>query len=277
MAGIKNTAYALAIAASLGAAAPAHVAHAQGVPVADAKVDVTTAAQLAQAKKILEESTLIKTAMEATQKAIGGEGGGLLGGLLKGTGLDKLISSATSLMNGSGGLSSAMGMMQGVSQIMKTAQSLQSAVKNPSQAMNTALDVFNKVAGGNSDIGNMQKALQSVLYTNQSGSPTSQQVESINDMRKLNLQNAVTSGLAIALQVKNVLGSGGEANAIKALADGAGSSKNLRSDVAANTSALLKIIEQTTATNGLLAAQLHIDSAYMIANDGVNGREIGGN
>lgn len=275
MTSIKTTAYALAIAASLTAAIQAP-AHAQ-VPVNDAKVDATTVAQLAQAKKILEESTLLKTAMEATQKAIGGEGGGLLGGLLKGTGLDKLVSSATSLMNGTGGLSSAMGMMQGVSQIMKTAQSIQSMAKNPSQAMNSALDVFNKVANGNSEIGNMQKALQSVLYTNQAGSPTSQQVESINDMRKLNLQNAVTSGLAVALQVKNMLGSGGEANAIKALAEGASGSKNLRSDIAANTSALLKIIEQTTATNGLLAAQLHIDSAYMIANDGINGREVGGN
>lgn len=283
---IKRTAVALVLATSLGAVATAPAVYAQGVPVHDAKVDKTTKEQLEQTKKILEENKLIKAATEAIQKATGSEGkdggsGGLggLSSLLKGTGLDKLISGAQSLMSGGGGggLSGAMGMLQGVSQIMQTAKSLKSAGKNPSQAMSSALELFNKVSGGSSEVGSMQKQLQSILYSNQSGSPTSQQVESINDMRRLNLQNAITSGLAIAMQVKNALGGGGEANAIKSLAEGAQNSQNLRGDIAANTSALLKIIEQTTATNGLLASILHIDSAYMIANDGVNGREVGGN
>lgn len=277
---IKRFALALALSTAL-ASAPAMAE----VPTRDSTAISELKKILENVTKQLEEQKKTTTASEAIQKATGsqgtgsGSGGGIMD-MLKGTGLDKVISGAQSLMNGQGGnaLGGAMGMMQGISQIMNTAKSFSGGNNSGggNNVMSQAMNVMNQVMNGNSQLGNMQKALQSILYVANSTAPTSQNIESVNDMRKMNLQNAVTSGLAIAMQVKNALGGGGESGALKQLASAAQNSQNLRGDIAANTSALLKLAEQTVAQNGLLAAQLHINSAWMIANDGVNGRDIGG-
>ncbi|WP_163047314.1 hypothetical protein, partial [Acinetobacter nosocomialis] len=77
------------------------------------------------------------------------------------------------------------------------------------QSMQSSAQAFNNIMQGNVNGDQAMRALQSVLYVNSQTAPTSQQVEAVNDMRRLNLQNAVTSALAIAMQVKGSIGQDG--------------------------------------------------------------------
>lgn len=270
------------IAIMATAAAVSSESHAQ-VPVTDSRVQQTTNSQLQELQKQLQQLQQITRSVTQLQQATGsmgqGAGSGGMGNIMG------MISQGMGAISGAGGLGSLGNMnlsqLGGLGGIMSIVQSASNIVRQATQnggaqtqPMQNSLSAFNNIIQGNMSGDQAMRALQSILYVNSNTAPTSQQVEAVNDMRRLNLQNAVSSALAIAMQVKGSIGQDGY-GAINQIAQMAQGSQNLRQDMMTNTTALLKLAEQTTVQNGLLASLLHMEGAWQVSQDGINGRGIG--
>lgn len=263
-------------------ASPFAPANAQ-VPVTDSRVQSTTNSQLSELQKQLQQLQQITRTVQQLQQATGNAGQGAGSG---GAGnIMGMISQGLGALSGQGGTNALSGMnlnnlgsLGGIMSIVQSASGMiRQATQNggaQNQPMQNAMSAFNSILQGNINGDQAMKALQSILYVNSNSAPTSQQVEAVNDMRRLNLQNAVSSALAIAMQVKGSIGQDGYGS-ISQIAQMAQSSQNLRQDMMTNTTALLKLAEQTTVQNGLLAGLLHMEGAWQVSQDGVNGRGIG--
>lgn len=253
------------------------------VPVTDSRVQQTTNSQLQELQKQLQQLQQITRSVTQLQQATGsmgqGAGSGGMGNIMG------MISQGMGAISGAGGLGSLGNMnlsqLGGLGGIMSIVQSASNIVRQATQnggaqtqPMQNSLSAFNNIIQGNMSGDQAMRALQSILYVNSNTAPTSQQVEAVNDMRRLNLQNAVSSALAIAMQVKGSIGQDGY-GAINQIAQMAQGSQNLRQDMMTNTTALLKLAEQTTVQNGLLASLLHMEGAWQVSQDGINGRGIG--
>ncbi len=246
------------------------------VPVTDAQVTANTQQIL---QKVTQHLTLLQQIQQLTQQikaATGNAGAGA-------NGIQKLLS-GSGLSSGSSLLTSLTGMAQGIiastSQNSSTAgtttnPAVSSLTNNTSAPFTAALGTLSSIMNGQVTGSNAIQQLNSMLYINSSTAPTAQQVEAVNDIRRLNLQNAAITALSTALQVQNSVGNNGSSQ-FSSLTQGASQTGDLRSDIAANTTAMLKMLEQTVAQNGLLAASLNLQAAWNIAQDGINGR-AGGN
>ena len=178
----------------------------------------------------------------------------------------------TSAMVKSGGMTSGAG---GMTPALQSNSALSTPSSSGPSSLSAQLGKLNAVINGQVTGSQAITQLQSILYINSAAAPTSQQVEAVNDIRRLNIQNASIEALAAALQAKNAAAnlSGGT---LKAMMTDAQNTQDVRGDLAANVTAMLKMLEQAVVQNGLLAADLHLECAILIGNDGENGRD-GGN
>jgi hypothetical protein len=273
----------LALAAALGIASLTSTASHAQVPVTDQRVQQTTNSQLQELQKQLQQLQQITRTVGMLQQATGmmgqGAGSGNMGNIMG------MVSQGLGALSGAGGMSSLgnmnLGQLGSLGGMMSIVQSASNMVRQFSQnggaqtqPFQNSMSAYNNIMQGNMNGDQAMRALQSILYVNSNTAPTTQQVEAVNDMRRINLQNAVSSALAIAMQVKGSLGQDGYGS-INQIAQMAQGSQNLRQDMMSNTTALLKLAEQTTVQNGLLASLLHMEGAWQVSQDGINGRAIG--
>ena len=150
--------------------------------------------------------------------------------------------------------------------VPSTAAPVCTTVSTQSAGVQQGLQALNSVLGGGATGQQAMSQLSQALYASPSAS--GQSVQDVNTLRAMNVASSAVSALSAAMNVKNSVGSSG-ASDLQSLIGSITGSSNIRSDLAGNTSSILKMVEQQTATNGLLASGLQLQAATAIANSAV--------
>ena len=143
--------------------------------------------------------------------------------------------------------------------ILGGALGLPPSVGTMNQGVNLT-QITNMLRGGAS-APNAITIIQQTLYTPY-GSATADQIEAVNGARRAIEQQATIQGIAAASGTTQTQTSGNDA--LQQLSIGVTNATNERGDIKANSAALMKVLEQATAQNGLLGRFLYVRSTAMI-------------
>jgi hypothetical protein len=138
---------------------------------------------------------------------------------------------------------------------------------NPNIA--TQLAAMNQLLAGTSSVPVSVAIVQQNMFTN-AQSPTSEQIENVNATRRAVVQNAAIVSMTQAASAQQSIGTNG-ANAVQSLSQAVSNAQDERGDIKANSAILLKIVEQISAQNGLLAQLLYLESAQGMTTQGAYG------
>lgn len=249
---LQNTLATLIVAITTVTATPIRA----NTPVLDSSSLAQLVETLGINSKQLTELAKIFDSVNKVQEAIGKVGTGNIGGILK------LLGSNFGL-GGLGDLGKIGGALKGLTATIGNIQNFANHAKNNDfQGAFTQLSKAFENAGNG--ISSTQQAITESLYQSSQGA-TQASIDAKSALRSINLRQAATSGMAVALQGKKQTETLSED--IQKLASEAKSSKDLRGDIAVNNAIMLKVLEQLQQLTAQQSAQLHINSSSTIAGD----------
>ena len=152
-------------------------------------------------------------------------------------------------------------------QALSGSPSAQITSTNPNIA--TQLSAMNGLMSGSTSVPSSVSTIQNNMYTN-ALSPTAEQIENVNATRRAVVQNAAIVGMVQATTTQQSVSSHGQ-DSLGSLSQGVANAQDERGDIKANSSILLKVVEQVSAQNAMLAKLLYLESAQNMTTQGVYG------
>ena len=138
--------------------------------------------------------------------------------------------------------------------------------------ISTQVDLMNRVMNGSMTVSASTDAIARSMYIDRVN-PTSDQIEAVTSTRRAVVQNAAITAMTAAAATNQSIANDGQ-TALANLSSGVANASDLRGDIKANSAVVLKICEQVAGHNAMLGRLIYLESATVMANQGVYGPRV---